>query len=573
VLSATRRRLDAPSPVLERALRTAAAVAVTPDDWQWPRWLDRQLRANHPAFVARGDAGVVENVTGRDWRQVGTVTSGCLATVDPRGLVVPVTGGWSLDWLVGAEDRWHRPAREAGVRQRLLADAPVVETACRVPGGDIVQRVYGVNLAGGRGDALVIEVENQTAVPVALAFAIRPADLLGAGSVTDVALDDTNVLVDGRAVLVFDRPPARSATGDAFHDSISVVVAGDAGAEQPPPRRDTLGLANATFIVPLTHRTAVRALLVFDIDRRDRATFVDQLASAATVANGWSSHAQRGATIELPDDRLNRFWIEAIGSLLLAAGGGSVVPPPGLEDRWRVTDEVRIVRALQLAGLPESAGAVLRRRGDEFELDGWFRREDPSLDRNSAIFRAVGDAWLLARDRVSVDAVLGPTVKAAHWSERHRARQVTDLSAHDAYAGRDALLALAAALEGVEQPDAAEDVRAFAARFVLDHDEPVPGVADTAEPASGTAAAALPAATRRGIDCRAAVDPNTDRRPRESACRRRYGPRPLRTRGSASRRGAGHRLSKRRPDGCPASRSSVAGPEPRVAAPPRAPTR
>ena len=140
-----------------------------------------------------GKAGIVENVTGRDWHHVGTVSSGWLAMVDPRGCVAPIGGGWSLDWLVRAEDRWHRPAREAAVRQNIPNGAPVAETSCRVPGGDVVHRVYGVTLGGDRGDALVVEVENQTAVPVALAFAVRPADLLGAGSITDLSLEEANV--------------------------------------------------------------------------------------------------------------------------------------------------------------------------------------------------------------------------------------------------------------------------------------------------------------------------------------------------------------------------------------------
>src|SRR5882672_5711967 len=98
VLAATVRRASDPVPSpIERGLRTAAALAVVPEDWHWPRWLERQSRADHPAYVPPGDSGVVENVTGRDWRNVGTVSSGWLAMVDPRGMVVPIGASWSLD--------------------------------------------------------------------------------------------------------------------------------------------------------------------------------------------------------------------------------------------------------------------------------------------------------------------------------------------------------------------------------------------------------------------------------------------------------------------------------------------
>ena len=54
----------------------------------------------------------------------------------------------SLDGWVGADDRWHVPADDATPRQRQPRSAPVFETMVRVPGGDVVQRVYGISLPG-----------------------------------------------------------------------------------------------------------------------------------------------------------------------------------------------------------------------------------------------------------------------------------------------------------------------------------------------------------------------------------------------------------------------------------------
>ena len=43
----------------------------------------------------------------------------------PRRVGAPSTGrGWSLDWWIGAEDRWHLPAEEAAVRQQLVGRQP-----------------------------------------------------------------------------------------------------------------------------------------------------------------------------------------------------------------------------------------------------------------------------------------------------------------------------------------------------------------------------------------------------------------------------------------------------------------
>jgi hypothetical protein len=497
VLAATSapRGADGSLSAFERGMRTAAAIDVVPDDWHWPRWLDRQLRPDHPAFVARGEAPIVENVTGRDWHYVGTVSSGWLAMVDPRGAVVPVDGGWSVDWLVRAEDRWHRPAREAAVRQRVRGGSPVPETACRVPGGDILHRVYGATMGGSLGDVVVIEVENPTAVPVAVAFAVRPVDVLGVGSITTIALEDTRVMVDGRLAFMFERKPARVAAGDAATDSVASVTGSTDDEEPASVIRDPMGLANACFVVPVPHRTTVRVVIAARHDRRDRPTIDASLPAADAIERGWDAHGERGAKLALPDDRITGVYAAAARNLLLASGDGAVLAPHGREDQWSVAHEARIVRALHQCGLHEAANAVLRRRGDEFELDGWFRREGPSLERNAAIFETVGDAWGLSRDRQTIDAVLGPVVKAAHWSERYRARNPRAIPNAEAYAAHDALLALAGALVGVEQPDAAQDVAAFAARFVLDHD-PDTVIADDD----------LPAPSRHGLDTLTTVE-------------------------------------------------------------------
>ncbi len=166
-------------------------AAVVPSVWGLPHWAQRQADPTSPAFLPAGGAPdptdarpdwSPSNRTGRGWVVVGTLGRPLRAAVDPRGLVTPGEGSWSLDWWVGGEDRWHLPAREGTVRQRLVDDAPVIETVMRVHGGDVVQRVFAV--VGDEGAPwLVVEIENATSAAVALAVAVRPWGPLGAASV------------------------------------------------------------------------------------------------------------------------------------------------------------------------------------------------------------------------------------------------------------------------------------------------------------------------------------------------------------------------------------------------------
>ncbi len=89
------------------------------------------------------------------------------AVVNERGAIRPSDGSATLDWFVAADDRWHDPSAEGTVRQERRGGIPVIETRLRVPGGDIVQRVYGVVEHGG---LIVAEFENQSSLPVVVAL-------------------------------------------------------------------------------------------------------------------------------------------------------------------------------------------------------------------------------------------------------------------------------------------------------------------------------------------------------------------------------------------------------------------
>jgi len=89
------------------------------------------------------------------------------ATVTAWGDILPHDSSGVLAWHVADEDRWHSPEKEASVRQVWLDGTPVVETRMRIHGGDAVHRVYCV---GSHGGLIVLEVENDSPSPIAVAF-------------------------------------------------------------------------------------------------------------------------------------------------------------------------------------------------------------------------------------------------------------------------------------------------------------------------------------------------------------------------------------------------------------------
>ncbi len=194
---------------------------------------------------------------------IGSVGTPGRAWVSPSGDVVRAGDAATLRWFVAAEDRWHVPASEAAVRQRRIDGTPVVETRVRVPEGDAIQRVWSVPDSGG---LTVIEVENASALPFAVAFA------------------GTRVLTE--------RPPA------------DVPIRG-------------IDLPEDAIVLPVAHRASVRVAIPHDPDRFSTWA-LPTLAPAMAVVRGWQTVVHRASRLVLPDAGLGDAVTAARSDLLLA---------------------------------------------------------------------------------------------------------------------------------------------------------------------------------------------------------------------------------------------------------------
>lgn len=232
---------------------------------------------------------------------VGTLDDPAPATVDHGGLVQPAEASWSVDWWIGADDRWYFPSREATVRQRRLGSGPVVETAVRIPSGDAIHRCYPVAVGGVT--ATVIEIENDSPVPVALALAVRPYGIEGetdravdADPGLGMAVQDRTIEVDGRTAVTLPRRPNERLA--AIKDISDLVVEGQAltGAAECGGAG-----ANAAVLYPLPHRTKLRFVVTSD----GRSIAPTDVPDVEAVQRGWDSVVEAGGRFELPDNGLS----------------------------------------------------------------------------------------------------------------------------------------------------------------------------------------------------------------------------------------------------------------------------
>ena len=202
-------------------------------------------------------------------RAVGVRGGAWLGGVNAWGDVF-VDGQERLRWFVAADDRWYRPSRETTVRQREVSGVPVIETRIKVPGGDAVQRVYGVADFGG---AIVIEVFNDSSLPFAVAF---------------------------------DR--------------------GDIAAMREPSPTGVQGidLPVGSVVFPVGHHATMRvAILVADIERKMSAQELESLPSFEQVERGWLAALRVASRVDVPEASWENILTAQRCKLLLAGGGGA----------------------------------------------------------------------------------------------------------------------------------------------------------------------------------------------------------------------------------------------------------
>ncbi len=320
------------------------------------------------------------------------------ASVDRAGLIHHPTTSWSLDWWIGAEDRWHFPARESTIRQRRLGAGPVIETVVRVPGGDAIHRCYRAVVQGAA--ATIVEVENGSGTPVALALALRPYDLVGTPSPhpTKIEVVDDQVFIDEAAALGLPRPPNDMSV--SLSDPLVRLQAGE-GLDG-----DALvaGIgAHAVLVFALPHRTMLR--FVLPVVPTTKGCSVATAPEHDSVSRGWTAVVERGGRFVLPDNGLSARAAAARARLVVEP-----FPEPTIESGTIGTGTALI--ALAASGAEQIVSSALSRFADSFPS------AVVSAPAGSSVMHAIGWAACARGDRSLAERLLEPATQLVRLVER-----------------------------------------------------------------------------------------------------------------------------------------------------------
>ncbi len=417
-----------------QGVRTQAATQIRPD-WVWPYWIERQLDPRAPSFVPQGHLPFTTNVTHRNWTTVGNADSSKEAIVDPSGLVTPWLDGWSLDWWVDPGTGWQFPSRHTGIRQRLVENAPVVETTMPVSSAECVQRVYAVS---EEEEFVVAEVQNRTRDRVEVAFALRPYNPEGLAVVEQVELQGHTLMVDGRPAVFLPEAPTRFVVSSFLQGDTAGLVDKGRMELEAGRGRDRAGLAQVALVYEVAAGQTIRVAMPFEPKRRRfrrlrrlRASHIPTpdvvgLESARSIAEQWTNRLQKeGMRVELPDSKLQSAIDANRAYLLLFHDGRDVKAGPFTYPRFRFRDAAYQVSALDRWGFHREAEEVLRSYPERQRRDGLYDGQPNEWDSVGAAIWTIAEHYRVTGDREFAEAMVPSVRRASQWLAKtlHRRRR------------------------------------------------------------------------------------------------------------------------------------------------------
>ena len=334
---------------------------------------------------------------------VGTrvgIDGGFCAVVDGSATVHLLDRPVRVGWWLGADDRWYDPSPERAVRQTRPGPAPVLETRLRVAGGDILATTWA---AIGDGPAVVVELANETPVPVAVAITVD-------GDIRNLAVEGRRLVADGVVACAADRDAGRFALVDGSADLWSVVTGGGAVEAVPEPVSSRNGDAAGALIVPLLHRQSLR----FVVQGGDPSLF----PGPDRIAAGWATRLEQATRVELPDEALSASVSTGLIDLLLAQPTPDVAVQLAAWGLLRdAVDRIAAHHRDDPAGWLRAAATCwdLHRRPEPFAglplealvAAGTAAASEPgAVGRLAGLFAARGDA----RASADAEALSGPVV-------------------------------------------------------------------------------------------------------------------------------------------------------------------
>ena len=350
-------------------------------DWIWPYWVERQYDPHDDSFIPRAFSLTHINLTNRNWTAVGLPGLDELPIVDPRGLVTPFWGSWSLDaWIVTEPGDHLYPSQLKSVAQDMdMSEGVTVVTSSTFKELYLNSRV-GVKIQDGL-PMCTIDLAARSKDPGWLVVSLRPYNPEGVSFVNEVRVSENTPgwnIEKGRQVK-FSRSPdyyrfSYYRRGDVKNSLFTL--------QDQNKIHCRVGMATAAALFRIGEGdTTIQAAVPLV---RKKHHHID------LKTESWEHALMPAAVLKAPDPLFQYLHDAALRSLVLHSPG-DVYPGPFTYKRFWFRDAVFVLHALLAAGYIEKVGSILDSFPARQRSSGFFHSQEGEWDSNGEVL------WIFQR--------------------------------------------------------------------------------------------------------------------------------------------------------------------------------
>ncbi len=383
-------------------------------DWLWPYWVERQFNPRDPSFMPRAFSFSHVNLTHRNWTAVGLPDIPVYPLVDPRGLITPLYDGWSLDaWMID-KDEALLPSRLDSVEQRLEFEPNLAVITRARHGSMALESRVEMQQEQAEDPTLKLHLTASGPENSRLVVAVRPYNPEGIQFIEKIHHDtEANALVvNENARVLFGATPAATHFSN-YHEG-DVLHYLNRSAETLDQIECPVGMSTAAAEFPVGEERQTELAIDIPLQADIRAQDGQKFAQSST----WSSHVERTAQLDVPDDQY-QFLYDACVRTLSLLSADEVVPGPYTYFRFWFRDACLMMNALLALNLPDRVERSLPGFLEKQKHSGYFQSQEGEWDSNGQVL------WILNRyeELTSTplnERILSAASKAVDWIERKR---------------------------------------------------------------------------------------------------------------------------------------------------------
>ena len=379
-------------------------------DWVWPYWIQRQFDPRDVSFLPRSANISHINLTHRNWTAVGLPDLAVYPLIDPRGLITPLSDGWSIDaWIVPRQGNPLIPSQLTEARQELCAQDQSVVTSVA---NEQMRLTSTVHVTLQEGDPILqAQYVAESCVPADLVISVRPYNCEGIQFIDtlEVLPEADGWLVNAEQPIRFTQRPdhiahSTYADGDVIH-----LLAAARGQRVECP----VGMATGAACFPVDDRQH-RAVTV-TVPLRDEARRHHGPTWRSTT---WPEARSKLASLSVPDQRYREVFDAAVNTVIHLTAR-EVYSGPYTYRRFWFRDACLILEALIQLGDAARARSHLDTFPSRQRHDGYFESQEGEWDSNGEVLWVFGRYLALTGERLP-DSWHQSIARTMRWFERHR---------------------------------------------------------------------------------------------------------------------------------------------------------